>query len=87
MTAVVPRGDFLRAFILLGLLLCAPPAFADQYDQARAWLERMATAMHDLSYQGTFVYQQEDRMETMRLEGESFWISSIQFCVSTKVPK
>ena len=32
-----------------------------------AWLERMSAAMSQMSYQGTFVYIQGDRLETMRI--------------------
>ncbi len=36
-------------------------------DDAQIWLERMGTAMSQMSYQGTFIYIADDRMETMRI--------------------
>ena len=35
--------------------------------EALDWLGRMATAMDQMSYQGTFVYIQDDRLETIRI--------------------
>lgn len=35
--------------------------------EPRDWLERMAAAMSQMSYQGTFVYVQGDTVETMRI--------------------
>jgi len=35
--------------------------------EAREWLERMTTAMSELSYQGTFVYVRGGEVETMRI--------------------
>jgi sigma-E factor negative regulatory protein RseB len=52
---------------LLTLLLAGLPAFASADDEARAWLERMSTAMSQMSYQGTFVYLQGHRVETIRI--------------------
>lgn len=36
-------------------------------DDPRQWLERMTTAMSQMSYQGTFVYVQGDEVVTMRI--------------------
>ncbi len=36
-------------------------------EQARKWLERMTTAMSQMSYQGTFVYVRDGAVETMRI--------------------
>ena len=47
-----------------GMLLAAS---ARAGELAVDWLDRMSVAMNQMSYQGTFVYQQEDRMETMRI--------------------
>ncbi len=49
------------------LWLVAVPASADQFNDVRAWLERMATAMREQDYQGTFVYVRGDDVETIRL--------------------
>lgn len=52
--------------LLAGLLsLAASPLLAGE--SPLDWLERMSTATSQMSYQGTFVYQQNDRMETMRI--------------------
>jgi len=47
-----------------GMLLAAS---ARAGELAIDWLDRMSVAMNQMSYQGTFVYHQEDRMETMRI--------------------
>jgi len=52
----------------LGVLLIAgihPQTQAGEDPQA--WLERMGAAMSQMSYQGTFIYISDDRMETMRI--------------------
>lgn len=49
------------------LLASAGRAGADGFEQARDLLERMATAMGQLSYQGTFVYVRGEDVETMRI--------------------
>ena len=41
--------------------------FLQAGDSPREWLERMSTAMSQLSYQGTFVYIQGNDVETMRV--------------------
>lgn len=51
---------------LAGLLVTAG-APADNFESAREWLERMATAMTELTYQGTFVYMRGQEVETMRI--------------------
>ena len=53
----------LVAIALLGLGLTAPATA----DEVSAWLVRMAAAMCQMTYQGTFVYIQGDQMETMRI--------------------
>ena len=60
---VLPR----RAVLLLILVSISGAAFAKDSPQAREWLERMTTAMSQLSYQGTFVYVRGDAVETMRI--------------------
>jgi len=55
----------------LTLLAALAPAgglvAAADSDEAQTWLERMSTAMSQMTYQGTFVYLQGDRVETMRI--------------------
>ena len=46
-------------------LLQAPAVLAG--GDPMEWLERMSTAMSQMDYQGTFVYVQGDRMDTLRL--------------------
>ena len=53
--------------LLLSWLALSAPAAAGAPSDARGWLERMATAMNQLSYQGTFVYLRDGRVETMRI--------------------
>ncbi len=45
----------------------AGSAFANLGDDPRDWLEQMATAMSQMSYQGTFVYVQGGEVESMRI--------------------
>ena len=45
----------------------AGSAFAGLSDDPREWLEQMATAMSQMSYQGTFVYVQGGEVESMRI--------------------
>lgn len=52
---------------MVASLLTSAPAAADQYDRAAELLERMAAAMRDLSYQGTFVYVRGEDVDTMRI--------------------
>ena len=40
---------------------------ADEGTTPRQWLERMATAAHQLNYEGTFVYSHDGHMQTMRI--------------------
>ena len=49
------------------LLITAGSAAADGFDEAQQLLQRMATAMGELSYQGTFVYVRGEDVETMRI--------------------
>ncbi len=56
------------AGLFAGLLLSAAgAAWAEQAEEAQRWLERMNQAVKTLNYRGTFVYSQQDRLETMRL--------------------
>lgn len=54
---------------LTGLLLVvgSVTTWAAEPELAQKWLERMAESVNGLSYRGTFVYQHEGRLETMRL--------------------
>ena len=48
-------------------LLLAVSAFAGQDNDPHAWLDRMSAAMSQMSYQGTFVYAQDNELQTMRI--------------------
>lgn len=56
-----------RALLILLLVAASGPVLASGAAQARELLERMATAMRELSYQGTFVYVRGGVVETMRI--------------------
>jgi sigma-E factor negative regulatory protein RseB len=56
-----------KALLLLVLISFSGASFAGDSSQAREWLERMTTAMSQMSYQGTFVYVRDDTVETMRI--------------------
>ena len=58
----------LRKALLIFLFVSAStPVLAAGSAQTREMLERMATAMNELSYQGTFVYVRDGDLETMRI--------------------
>ena len=58
----------LRKALLIFLFVSAStPVLAAGSAQTREMLERMATAMSELSYQGTFVYVRDGDVETMRI--------------------
>lgn len=59
----VPR----KALLILVSISVNAMALAGDSGQAREWLERMATAMSQMSYQGTFVYVRDGVVETMRI--------------------
>lgn len=58
-----------RAGLLLATLLAlpAPAAIADEAGSADAWLDRMNRALHELNYEGRFVYQHGQTLEAMYL--------------------
>ncbi|NIR62132.1 MAG: transcriptional regulator, partial [Gammaproteobacteria bacterium] len=50
------------------MTLLAGPAAADAAsERAGQWLARMAEAVDSLNYEGTFVYNHDDKLETMRI--------------------
>lgn len=57
-------GAALLLSVSLSLVL-SPTSHAA--DNPQAWLERMSSAMSLMSYQGTFIYIADERMETMRI--------------------
>ncbi len=59
----VPR----KALLLLILIGLNGTVVAGSSSEAREWLERMTTAMSQMSYQGTFVYISDGVVETMRI--------------------
>jgi len=60
---VLPR----KALLLLVLIGISQSSVAENSASAREWLERMTTAMSQMSYQGTFVYVRGGDVETMRI--------------------
>ena len=56
-----------KALLLLILISINGSVVAGNSDQAHEWLERMTTAMSQMSYQGTFVYVRGGVVETMRI--------------------
>ena len=61
--SVLPR----KALLLLISVSFSTLATAGEPGKAREWLERMTTAMSQMSYQGTFVYVRDGGVETMRI--------------------
>jgi len=61
------KGGAARLGQTLFLLTVSAAALAGPGSEASQWLERMASAMSNMSYQGTFVYMKGDAMETMRI--------------------
>ena len=61
--SVLPR----KALLLLISVSFSTLATAGEPGEAREWLERMTTAMSQMSYQGTFVYVRDGGVETMRI--------------------
>jgi len=56
-----------RALLFLISISISGITLAGDSQQAREWLERMTTAMSQMSYQGTFVYVRDGAVETMRI--------------------
>lgn len=66
MTAIVRRPRRAITAVLLSLMvLCTPPAWADE--DAYNWLSVMNHAVRELNYEGRFVYQSGDTLEAMYL--------------------
>jgi len=56
-----------RCAVIAALLSFGTVSIARAQDTAEGWLERLGGAAKSLSYEGTFVYRHEGRMETMRI--------------------
>jgi sigma-E factor negative regulatory protein RseB len=56
-----------KTLLLLVSIGISTTAVAGDSREARMWLERMTTAMSQMSYQGTFVYVRDNAVETMRI--------------------
>jgi sigma-E factor negative regulatory protein RseB len=61
------RPQAARRLFAVVCLLWAGHAIAGSDEDPAEWLERMSTAMSQMSYQGTFVYVQGDDVVTMRI--------------------
>ncbi|MCW8828753.1 MAG: MucB/RseB C-terminal domain-containing protein [Gammaproteobacteria bacterium] len=55
-----------RALTLLLLTSCSASVLATE-DDATVWLERMIHSSHQLNYSGTFVYQQDGTLQSMKI--------------------
>ncbi len=64
--SVQPKSARAALWFCCALLLPAA-AQGDEVDEARQWLDRMATAAHTLDYEGTFVYQHSGQLQAVRL--------------------
>lgn len=56
-----------KALLLLVSISVSSTLVAGDGSPARAWLDRMSSAMSQMSYQGTFVYVRDGVVETMRI--------------------
>lgn len=56
-----------KALLILISVSISATALAEKPGEARQWLERMTTAMSQMSYQGSFVYVRGAVVETMRI--------------------
>ena len=56
-----------KTLLLLVLASLSGVAVASDTNLPHKWLERMTAAMSQMSYQGTFVYVRDGRVETMRI--------------------
>ena len=61
------KYTYARLWLMILLAGISSGVVAGEPDEARQWLEKMTTAMSQLSYQGTFVYVSGDAIETMRI--------------------
>lgn len=67
-SSVMDRISSMQQLAMAALLMMfGSMALANTDDEAITWLEGMAEAAHQLSYIGTFVYQQGDNLQTMRI--------------------
>jgi len=53
--------------LAVSLLVAQSPLRADSGDDGRQWLERMSKAAQSLNYEGTFVYQNQGKLEAMHI--------------------
>jgi sigma-E factor negative regulatory protein RseB len=69
-SSTLPR--FARQTVLayiagLGLIVASVSTIASAEHDAMGWVQKMSTAMHDLSYRGRFVYQHNNQLESMSI--------------------
>lgn len=56
-----------NTFVLISALTVHPVANADKEQQAMEWIQKMSMAMQELSYEGRFVYQHNNQLESMSI--------------------
>lgn len=67
MIAIKPRCLSWQALLLSLLYFFAGAAPAADGDSAQQWLERLAKAVRERNYEGTFVYRHQGKLETLRI--------------------
>lgn len=68
-------------------LMQVTPAYSAISDDARTLLEGMAQAVHELNYQGTFIYRHDGNMQTMRIYHGAYPDGEKERLVSLSGPK
>ena len=56
-----------RSIALLAVFFMSPAVFANPDSEARLWLKKMATALHEQDYQGIFTYVRGGDFNTMQI--------------------
>lgn len=54
-------------FCLLVIFLVPKPLLADEQDEAKVWLDKMATALREQDYDGIFTYMRGHELDTVRI--------------------
>ena len=73
-------------FCLL-MVAVATPLKADESEEVRGWLDRMALAVDNLTYQGTLIYTRGNRLDAMRIYHRTGDQGPVERVVSLNGPK